>query len=159
MMKHAKLMVTGLLLATALSGCSIGKEARSVSGNFCSPKAFRTVFMNNANLAGLYVDQEAEDVLSRMGRPVSQSQFRLANGQMITAWFYQINIEPPCRGFEGDYKYEPVFLAEGRLVGIGQRYYTTALRPHMGMNLFSGFNFGSSGRKSANYSGGFQERF
>ena len=157
-MKYAKLMA-GALMAMSLSGCILGGEANQVSGNFCSPKAFRTVFMNNANLAGLYVEQEAEDVLTRMGQPASQSQFRMKNGGLVTAWFYQINIEEPCRGFEGDYKYEPVFIANGQLIGMGHRYFAQVIRPNTTNSLIGSFPSDSTGRTASPYTGGFQESF
>ncbi|MEC9292454.1 MAG: hypothetical protein VX730_08635 [Pseudomonadota bacterium] len=155
-MNYAKLMAVALA-TVSLSGCIFGGEANQVSGNFCSPKHFRTVFMNNANIAGLYPEQEAADVLSRMGKPASQSNFKMRNGGTVTAWFYQINIEPPCRGFEGDYKYEPVFLANGQLIGVGHRYYAQHIRPNATIPLWGDW-MGAS-RAPANYNGGFQENF
>ncbi len=154
-MKYAKLMALALA-AGSLSGCVFSGEANKVSGNFCSPKAFRTVFMNNANIAGLYPEQEASDVIARMGKPVSQSVFQMRNGGSVTAWFYQINIEPPCRGFEGDYKYEPVFIANGQLIGVGHRYFAKHIRPNTSTPFWGVWKSGTS---PSSYDGQFQERF
>lgn len=155
-MKHIKLMLMAGLMSIGLSGCFLS-ETNYESGNFCSPSAFRTVFMNNANMAGLYVGQEAEDVLSRMGQPVSQSQFRLKSGDVVTAWFYQINIGAPCRGFEGDYLYEPVFMSQGELIGVGHRYYKHVIAPNSSHKFFGGYP--QQGQQPSRYDGAFQESF